>query len=262
MEAHEAPATSASRIHAFLSQSIMLGQVLSGKRLSPDELAEQFGTSATPVREALQKLTRDGLVINKPHSGFFVRSVSLKELHDTLEMREVLEVLAAGWAATRITESELRLLEQANQMGVVDDDAMIVQYVKQNRRFHLLIAAASGNDELVRMLREVHNKLTRFFVRVYSPSESAVRHERLIEALRSHDAAVARTATMEEMRATANIILDHVIEAGGEHWPADVNLDLNHGRAVRRHGLEQRDYRAATTYGRLDITQEEQEYGP
>lgn len=221
MAADETLGTSADRIHAMLSQSIVLGQLPSGERISPEELAKQVGTSITPVREALQKLIRDGLVINKPHSGFFVRSVTLKELRDALEMREILEVLAAERAATRITDDELRLLEQANKIDAADNAEATVRYTEENRHFHLMIASASGNDELVRMLGQLHDKLTRFMMLVYSREESARRHERLIEALRSHDAEAASAVTLEEMRNTASIIMAHVIDAKGAHWRID-----------------------------------------
>ena len=106
--------TSASHIYVALSHSIILGKCRGGKRLSPYDLAKKFGTSVTPVREALQKLSSDGLVENRPHLGFFVTSVSLQRLRAMLEVREILEVAAVELAASRITEQETQELERVH----------------------------------------------------------------------------------------------------------------------------------------------------
>ncbi len=217
-----ADGTSANRIYVALSRSITLGQCRGGERLSPDELARKFGTSVTPVREALQMLSRDGLVENRPHSGFFVTSMSLKRLRALLEVREILEVAAVGLAAGRITEQELQELERVHAGYTGDDYEASIRYIAENRNFHYRIALASGNEELAEMIDQVHAKLARFTVFVHPLQEILVRHKRLLEALRGHDVALAQEVITAEVRETRDITLQHVIEGQGAHW--DVEL--------------------------------------
>jgi DNA-binding GntR family transcriptional regulator len=210
--------TSANRIYVALSHSITLGQCRGGERLSPDELARKFGTSVTPVREALQKLSRDGLVENRPRSGFFVTSVSLKRLRAMLEVREILEVAAVGLAAGRISEQELQELERVHAGYTGDGYEASIRYIAENRTFHYKIALASGNDELAEMIGQVHDRLARFTVFVHPFQEILLRHKRLLEALRGHDVTLAREVITAEVRETRDITLAHVIDGQGAHW--------------------------------------------
>jgi DNA-binding GntR family transcriptional regulator len=195
-----------------------LGNVRGGERLSPDEQAKKFGTSVTPVREALHKLSRDGLVEKRPNSGFFVTSVSLKRLRAMLEVREILEVAAVGLAASRITEQEFQELERLHAGYTGDDYESRVRYVSENRAFHYRIALASGNEELAEMIGQLHDRLMRFTVFVHPLQEILLRHNRLLDALRDHDVALAREVMVAEVRETRDITLVHVIDGQGAHW--------------------------------------------
>ena len=75
-----------------MRRSITLNELKPGSWIQPDELASRYNTSVTPVREALQTLKQEGLVVNKPHPGFYIVQNSLKQLRDILEMREILDV--------------------------------------------------------------------------------------------------------------------------------------------------------------------------
>jgi DNA-binding GntR family transcriptional regulator len=210
--------TSKDRIYKELRRSIILGHLRPGKRLNLDELAGKYRSSVTPVREALQMLTQEGLVTSKPHTGFFVAQVTLKQLRDMLELREILEVAAVERAAGRITEEQVEELERVHAGYVGDDDVSRERYVTENRRFHTLIARASGNQELADTLGRLHDRLARFFVFVHTGQEMEARHKRLIEALRIQDVEVARQTILDEVNETREITLEHVIQEGGAAW--------------------------------------------
>ncbi len=217
--------TSKDKIYKELRRSIILGYSETGERLRPEELAEEYQTSVTPVREALQMLVQEDLVTSKPHAGFYVAQVTLKQLHDMLELREILEVAAVERAARRITEEQIEELENVHAGYVGDDDVARERYVTENRRFHYLVARASGNLELAKMLRRLHDRLARFFVFVHTGDEIEKRHNRLIEALRSRDVAVARETILEEVNETREITLAHVIEKEGATWYLGTQTD-------------------------------------
>jgi GntR family transcriptional regulator, rspAB operon transcriptional repressor len=213
--------TTADRIYVALSHSIIMGHCRGGDRLSPDELAKQYKTSVTPVREALQRLSRDGLVENRPHAGFFVNSVSLKQLRDMFALREILEVAAVELAAGRITQPEVQALERIHAGYTDDEEESRIRYILENRDLHHAIAVASGNQELAATLYQLHNRLVRFLVLVHSGREIMARHQRLIEALRSHDVDLARAVIIAEMRETRDITLDHVIQEQSAYWSTE-----------------------------------------
>ena len=102
----EAP-TSAIRVHDALRAAILEGEIAPGARLRAEALAERFGTSRTPVREALLMLEREGLVSVEPHRGAIVRSFDAADLLDLYEVRALIEPHAAARAATRIDAEQL-----------------------------------------------------------------------------------------------------------------------------------------------------------
>jgi len=210
--------TSKERIYNTLRRAIVLNELKPGERLNLDELATRCNTSVTPVREALQMLTQEGLVVNKPHAGFYVAKVTLKQLRDLLELREILEVASVERAATRITEEQIAALEQIHAGYVGDDDASQERYLDENRRFHYTIAQASGNRELAKALKRLHDRLARFFVFVHTGEEMEKRHKRLIEALRTGDVDIAIETIREEVEETRQITLEHVIQEDGAAW--------------------------------------------
>jgi DNA-binding GntR family transcriptional regulator len=88
----------------------------------------------------------------------------------------------------------------------------------ENRRFHHLIAQASDNQELAEMLGRLHDRLVRFMVLCRAGETLEGRHARLIEALRTRDAATARQAMLDEINETRQAIMERVIQEEGAFW--------------------------------------------
>jgi DNA-binding GntR family transcriptional regulator len=217
--------TSKDRIYKALRRSITLNELKPGERLQLDELASNYNTSVTPVREALQMLVQESLVINKPHAGFYVVQITLKKLRDMLEMREILEVAAVERAAMDITDEQLTTLENVHAGYVGDDDAARERYISENRRFHYLVAVASGNQYLADAIKHLHDQLARFYVFVHTGDEMEKRHHRLIDALRSHDIDLARQTMLDEVNETRQITLEHIIQEDGASWVIGSRVD-------------------------------------
>lgn len=129
---------------------IVRGGLPPGTRLGQGELADQLGISRGSVREALRRLAGDGLVVFHTNRGFFAADVGLPAVLRRLEVRLLLEPAIARLAAARRTEEDLVLLRRA-----IDSErqARSAQDAHDaSRVFHMTLAAASGNDELVRVL--------------------------------------------------------------------------------------------------------------
>jgi DNA-binding GntR family transcriptional regulator len=213
------------RIYQDLRQSIILGRYRPGDRLNAEALADGYGVSNTPVREALQMLGQEGLVSIKPHSGYFVTQITLRELRDLLELREILEVAAVQRAAIRISEEELAALAHVHDGYTDEDEDPYVRYIMDNRRFHYLVARASGNRELAEALGHLHDRLNPYWVMVHPGDVMVQIHQRLVEALREHDVARARQSILEEVRETREATLERVIREGGDVWIIGERLD-------------------------------------
>jgi DNA-binding GntR family transcriptional regulator len=139
-------------------------------------------------------------------------------LRDLLGVREILEVASIERAAVRITDEQIEQLERVHAGYTGEDDESYDRYTDENQQFHYLIAKASGNQELAEMLRHLHERMARFMVMCRVSNKLESRHALLIEALRTHDAEIARQAMLNEINETRETILEHVIQEEGASW--------------------------------------------
>ncbi len=215
--------TSKNKIHTELRRAIIMGRRKPNERLDVQELTETFGSSVTPVRDALHMLAQEGLVTIKARSGYFVAHVTLKELRDLLELREVLEVAAIERAAKRITDEQIEQLERVHAGYTGDDDESYDRYTDENRRFHYLIAEASGNAELAETLGRLLDRMARFMVLRHAGATQDRTHARIIETLRARDVDAARQAMLDEIIETRDILLERIMQEQGAHWGIGVS---------------------------------------
>jgi DNA-binding GntR family transcriptional regulator len=129
---------------------VIEGEIPPGARLGQVELAEQLGISRTPIREALRRLTGEGLAEFVPNRGFRAASPGLDDVLHRLEVRSLLEPGIARVAAARRSHSDLLALQES----IEREDAATTRVAAHDasRDFHLLLAGATGNPELVSML--------------------------------------------------------------------------------------------------------------
>ena len=140
--------TTKNLIYKKIRRAIIMGNLPSGERLNVEAIAQEYNTSVTPIRDALQMLSHEGLVVIKPRSGYFVESITLKQLRDLLDVRRILELSAVERAALRITPEQIQELQTIHAGYTGDDEESYDRYTDENRRFHYLLAKASGNNEM------------------------------------------------------------------------------------------------------------------
>ena len=204
--------TSKVKIFRQLRRSIIMGHHRPGERLDIEDLAARFETSVTPVRDALQMLGQEGLVTIRPRSGYFVSSMTVKQLRDLLDLRKVLELSAVEWAATRVTQEQITALRTVHAGYTGDDDESYDRYTDENRRFHYCMALASGNQELAEMIGHLHDRLARFMVLRHAGESQEATHARIVDALEVHDVDLARQALLEDIDTSRDAILDSVLD--------------------------------------------------
>ncbi len=206
------------RIYRKIKTEIISGRKKPGERLSIDDLKKEFGTSVSPVRDAFQMLSQEDLVTIKPRSGYYVTKVTLKELRDMLDMREILELAAVVRAAERITPEQIKELESVHAGYTDDKDETYSRYTLENQNFHTLMAKASGNEELARQVSRVHDRMARFMIIVRSGHYMIDIHQKLIDLLAAHDAAGARKALKKELDQAKTAIMERIMEEEAGSW--------------------------------------------
>ncbi|MDO4517623.1 MAG: GntR family transcriptional regulator, partial [Bacillota bacterium] len=127
-------------VYEELKMKILTGAIIPGMRMMEIELAEDMGVSRTPIREAIRKLEKEGLVTIEPRRGAYASQISTDDMVEILEVRQDLEGLAAGMAATRMNEAQLKELEEVSKLynkAVVNGN--MKSMIKYDTRFHRII---------------------------------------------------------------------------------------------------------------------------
>jgi DNA-binding GntR family transcriptional regulator len=192
---------------AALRESIITGELAPGTPLRQRDLAERFGISPTPVREALRRLEAEGLVVTDLHRGASVIEASLGAWIENYEIRAALEAVAAKFAAPRITEAQLDLLREINeQLAACSDQDPAASEL--NRRFHFQIYEASGSPALLALLRLLWSSFPNLGgpLRGRSVAESAEQHAQILDALARGDAAACERLVHEHILAALNYL--------------------------------------------------------
>ncbi|HIC65773.1 MAG: GntR family transcriptional regulator [Paracoccus sp. (in: a-proteobacteria)] len=182
--------------YSLILTAIEAGTYRPGDRLVESELAERFGVSRTPVREALQRLETQAMLVRDGRS-LIVASLDHNQLAELYTVRAELEALAARLAARHATPEEVRVLAQ-----MLDEDQKCVRnpeaLARANKRFHHQIHLASHNRYLVQQLDLVHRSMAlmaRTSLAAEGRSETAlVEHRRIVEAIAAGDGAAADSA--------------------------------------------------------------------
>lgn len=213
------------QIYMELRRSITKGYLKPGERLDVVKLAKHYETSITPLRDALGLLSQEGLVTIKPRRGYYVCQITVHQLIDLFEVREILETAAIQRAVIRISDEQID--ELTHDYSGYDDDSYD-RYIDENRRFHCLIAKATGNEELVQMMGRVHDMLARFMFLAFRQNVKTQdkTHAGIIAALRARDHDTVMKAMIDEIRSTRDFIIARVMDEQGASWQIK-NLDNN-----------------------------------
>ncbi|MEG1315452.1 MAG: GntR family transcriptional regulator [Anaerovoracaceae bacterium] len=136
-----------------LQIDILSGKLKTGDKLTEKRICDEYKVSRTPVREALRQLEMDGLIENIPNKGAFVLGLSPQDIEDMHILRKVYEVQAVKWAIERITEDEMRQLEETFEfMEFYTMKNDINKMLNINTGFHQIIYNASHNRMLQQLL--------------------------------------------------------------------------------------------------------------
>jgi DNA-binding GntR family transcriptional regulator len=209
-------------IYEALKAAITDGTFPPGYRLREAYIARQFGVSPTPVREALQRLDREGLVRIFDHRGAVVPSWSARDAEELYELRELLE----GWAVQRLAEqvgsldfgAVERILNQAEAV-LADPDQQ--KFNRLDVEFHAGLVRLTGNRQLAELAELVHRRIQVIRARcsVYLPGRPLVSHQQHLEilaAIKRADPLGARAALVHHIRDIRSAVLAVLTQAVAE----------------------------------------------
>ncbi|WP_062310863.1 GntR family transcriptional regulator [Polynucleobacter sinensis] len=207
--------TTASRIYSQVKECIVDGHYPPGMRIVEQNVAKEFSSSRTPVREAMRMLASDGFLVFTPNSGTVVREWTVEQIRELFDLRALIEGEIADLSACKISDQEIEQLQsiqdQIERVVATQPKDVLSDISALNREFHQIIAKAGRNDRLMAMLAgAIEAPIIHKTFRSYSERElqrSLQHHRELIDALMARDGSWARSVMSAHIYAAKNALL-------------------------------------------------------
>ena len=181
--------------------AIVNGQIPAGTRVAEPELADRFGISRTPIREAFRQLESEGFITVIPRKGAVVASLSAKDISDFYDLKMVLEGYAARCAAKVLTEKDIIKMEAVNrQMEAAAGKKDLRKVLSLHNEFHEIFLKACGNEKLYTIVQNMVMQFQRFrlILVMRGKIEGSIRqHREIIDAFRKGDAELAESLVIK-----------------------------------------------------------------
>jgi DNA-binding GntR family transcriptional regulator len=205
--------SAAGRVARDLRERVSSGRIGPGTALSQAGLAEEYGVSRIPVRDALQTLAAEGLV-DLRGSTAVVTPLTIEDLQELYEMREAVEPFATRLAVPQVGRAGISRMTQF--LAVMDDpDTVPGTWVETNAAFHAEVYTLAGRPRmiaLVEQLRRLTDRYVYFHLDVVGKSAHLQEeHRQILEAVKAHDAVAAADLTREHLASSHAAVLDYLL---------------------------------------------------
>ena len=208
-------ASTAETIAASLRQRVLSGEWSEGHRLRQEAIAQEFGVSHIPVREALRHLAAEGLIVIRPQKGAEVSALAPDSTRELLEIRSVLEIQAVRWALPNATEDIV-----ASASAILDESERtqdLSRWMALNWSFHSTLYAAAGRPQLVEIIRSLNVRIERVIRLLIAASDyreqAQVEHRAILGAFRMRNETAVASLLAQHLedtsRALARLIEQH-----------------------------------------------------
>ncbi|MFY9188396.1 MAG: GntR family transcriptional regulator [bacterium] len=195
------------RLYETLKEDILLNKYEPGEELQIDKLAQEFGVSTTPIREALVRLEGDGLVVSIPNRGVQVAPISLDDVRNLYEVRRLLEPYVAKIAARYCEEGEVEALYE-KLVHLIEGPTDLAAYINADLELHELMFKHLRNT----LLKDILDQVDQHSIRVRYLAESSAgglrpevvelvtrEHLKILDAIRKRDEEKAAAATLQHL---------------------------------------------------------------
>ncbi|EST53994.1 hypothetical protein T458_23840 [Brevibacillus panacihumi W25] len=196
--------TTKERVYKEIKSAILTGRILADEIFTEVKLAETLNTSRTPVRESLQDLLKEGLIISIPRKGLKVRKVTKNEMEQIFLLRKSIESEVIQKLASTITQQQIEMLkeicaEQEEAMNNGDE----VSFISLDQEFHLTLTRLANYELVEQILVNLHNLSTLIGL------QAVKKKNRMNEVLQEHRTIIQALSDKDALQAAASII-DHL----------------------------------------------------
>ncbi|MDY0211924.1 MAG: GntR family transcriptional regulator [Desulfuromonadaceae bacterium] len=204
-----------------IRDAILKGELKPGERVSEPDIAERYGISRTPIREAFRQLESEGYLTVIPRKGAVVAKHTQKDIEEFYSIKSVLEGYAANLAAVKMTPKDVDKLEAINnRLAKLSKTRDVKTFFRVHNEFHEYFIRAAGNQ---RLLELIHQLLQKFeYLRVASLSIpgrmeiSVQEHKKILEAFRSNDGTTADLLVRKNAAYGGQVLLQNKEERSTE----------------------------------------------
>jgi DNA-binding GntR family transcriptional regulator len=186
------------RVHRVLKDAILQGEVRPGDFLVEVDLARRCKTSRTPVREACNRLSQEGWISQIRYKGYFVPTISVREIVELYDYRKLLECHTAERVAETASDDQIATIAATT---TVERDPQVKpdEFIHANEAFHLAVAAAAGNRRIFDQLKFILEHVRRFDILAAQRSSGWMTHAEILQALEARNPTLARKAMGEHI---------------------------------------------------------------
>lgn len=190
-----------NRAYEILLARIVSGELAPGDKISERTLGDELHMSKTPIKAALERLEEQGFVTLAPQRSAVVRAMSDKEIADHYQLRSAVERLVVELVAGRLDQQQADLIEQTllRQREIIDSSPELVGWAEADYDFHLALARAAGNDEVIKIMSLMRDRLS-WLVRAIvrrdpsAPMTTIEEHRRIFRHVLAGDVEQAKAA--------------------------------------------------------------------
>ena len=203
-----------------IRDAIVSGELKAGSHISEPELAERYGISRTPIREAFRQLESEGYLTVIPRRGVIVSEFSPKDIEEFYAIKSIMEGYAARRACEKLSEKDLgRLQAINNKLAELARIGDIKHFFKIHSDFHELFIKAADNEKLHELIAGLVTKFQRLrFTSLSLPGRMAVsvqEHEKIIDAFRRKDADLAEKLVRQNAEYGGQVLMNNTASANG-----------------------------------------------
>lgn len=206
-------------VYEELKMQILTGKITPGTRMMEVELAESMGVSRTPIREAIRKLEKEGLVTIEPRKGAYASQISVKDMVDILEVRQDMEGFAAYLASFRMKQNQMEELEKISEAyDKAVKEGNMTDMITYDSAFHNLIVESCNNSILLMMINQLQELVLRFRYIYYDNFKRAEKmpeeHRIIMDAINEGRANEAREAADSHIERIKDRVINDGIRQG------------------------------------------------
>ncbi len=202
-------------MYTSLLDQIVSGKLPPGSPIRDTRISQQLGVSRTPVREALLRLTREGLLENHHHRGFHVSPLSPEVVNETYPIINALEILALKEVPSLDDRTSQRL--QNLNMELKERGTDPAARIRLDNEWHMTLLRLSGNTRLLELIRDMKSTVLRYEYTYMTDPElvhhSCMEHHNIVEAFTACDPDRAASLLSLHWQHTREVLLDHLLDA-------------------------------------------------